>query len=375
MSQSPKPTPGPDEEGWVSSESGAGTPVNPENEDDDDDDDELDDDEILVLQTQRANRNAREAERLRAAMLAADVELRAKREEVSRTPPGRDSPTKHTNISPTRPPQLSLQPQPSIPKQEPVKSPPSVAPKAPVVQQAHIEDHTKHTFPTQHTPSPPPPAREPTRATPRHSDPPITHDFAEFKSNGVNGSPPAEQGTNGSRPSVRRALSHAPRPVSMNLTPARTHTQLAPTRANPSRPHPLIRAPTLLTKTTPSLPPLTAPPYLSAHSARGVLLQSTFFGRPTYLLFPQPKSRRLPRSRHLLREAQSPHLLILDNPHCPLRRIPFPPSKSLQRQHSQLQCPHSPTQAPLCHLCPGPLLSTTDIILLHPPSTIRPHLL
>lgn len=276
MTQSPKHIPAPEDEGWVSSGSGAGTPVNPENDDDDDDDDdELDDDEILVLQTQRANRNAREAERLKAAMLAADIELRAKREEVSLTPPARDSPTKHTSISPAHLPQPPVQPQPLVPKQQPAKPSPPVVPKAPVVQQAHVEDHTKHTFPTQHTPSPPTSAPEPARTTARQSDPPIVQDFALPKSNGAptngsNGAAHVEPGTNGSRPAVRRALSHAPRPTSMNMTPARTQTQLAPPRAAPSRPHPLIRAPSLLTKTTPSLPPLTAPPYLSAHSAQGM---------------------------------------------------------------------------------------------------------
>ncbi|KAG9075743.1 hypothetical protein FS749_012565, partial [Ceratobasidium sp. UAMH 11750] len=146
----------PDDEGWVSSESGVATPVNQENENDDDDDSELDDDEILQLQTQRANRNAREAERLKAAMIAAEAELRAQRKDASITPPARESPRKHTNISPARPPTppADPKPQPSAPRQQsPLKQPPSTAPIAP---QPHIEDHTKHTFPTQHTPSPPP---------------------------------------------------------------------------------------------------------------------------------------------------------------------------------------------------------------------------
>ncbi|KAG9105545.1 hypothetical protein FRC07_009201, partial [Ceratobasidium sp. 392] len=261
MVEEPKSQLNPDDEGWESSESGAATPVKVENEkdddDDDDDDSELDDDEILQLQTQRANRNAREAERLKAARIAAEAELRAL-ENANRTPPARESPKKHTNISPARPASPPVEPKPRAPtpkRQSPAKQPP-VPPIAPVVQQSHVENHTKHTFPTQHTPSPPV-AHAPLRNGAASSDP-VAYDYAANGS--TNGSNTQESSRSG-----RRSNSHAPRPVSATMTPFRG----APaTRSTISRPHPLIRAPSILTKATPALPPLTAPPYLSAHSAQ-----------------------------------------------------------------------------------------------------------
>ncbi|KAG8743017.1 hypothetical protein FRC10_000527 [Ceratobasidium sp. 414] len=256
-----------DDEGWVSSESGVATPVNQENENNDDDgDSELDDDEILQLQTQRANRNAREAERLRVAMIAAEAELRAHREDTSRTPPARESPIKHTNISPAHPPTPPTDPNPQLPALKQQSPPKQLPPIAPVVQQPLIEDHTKHTFPTQHTPSPP--AHTPIRDGPGSLEP-VPYDFAQ-----LNGAPTGSNGasTDSSRPIARRANSHAPRPVSATMAPFRGSQ--APTRSATSRPHPLIRAPSILAKATPALPPLTAPPYLSAHSAQAQISSS-----------------------------------------------------------------------------------------------------
>ncbi|KAG9099536.1 hypothetical protein FRC06_005180 [Ceratobasidium sp. 370] len=259
-----------DDEGWVSSESGVATPVNQENEindDDDDDNSELDDDEILQLQTQRANRNAREAERLKAAKIAAEAELRAQREDASRTPPARESPTKHTNISPARRPTPPVDPKPQLPAPEQQPRLKLSPPIAPVVQQPHIENHTKHTFPTQHTPSPPL-AQAPTRNGPGSLEP-VSYDSAQLNgaATSSNGAP-----TDSSRPTTRRSNSHAPRPVSATMAPFRGSQ--APTRSATSRPHPLIRAPSILTRATPALPPLTAPPYLSAHSAQAQISSS-----------------------------------------------------------------------------------------------------
>ncbi|KDN34546.1 hypothetical protein RSAG8_12370, partial [Rhizoctonia solani AG-8 WAC10335] len=76
-----------DDEAWVSS---------------DDEDDELDDDEILVLQTQRAQRNAREAERLKAAVKAAELEIIAKQRDEENDS-AEDSGEKHSPIAPSDP--------------------------------------------------------------------------------------------------------------------------------------------------------------------------------------------------------------------------------------------------------------------------------
>lgn len=237
-------------------------------------------------------------------MAAAEAELRAKQledEEDSQNSPARESPKKHSNFSPARPsppevkqpppaqsrpqpPQVS-QPAPQTSRQpQPAAQVPATL--APVIQQP-IADHTKHTFPTQSSPSPPAPAHISSRSGPRHSDP-TPHDFAptngashtthasrisndrhaNHKDHSNNADPSARNGESSTRPVVRRSQSHALRPAIITSShapgPSRSNT-LAP----PARPHPLIRAPSILTKATPVLAPLTAPPYLSAHSAQG----------------------------------------------------------------------------------------------------------
>ncbi|KAG8785651.1 hypothetical protein FRC12_017327 [Ceratobasidium sp. 428] len=195
-------------------------------------------------------------------MAAADAELRA-REDANRTPPARESPKKHSNMSPARTPSPPADPRPQPPtpkRQSPAKQPPPASPMAPVVQQSHVEDHTKHTFPTQHTPSPP--VQAPICNGTASSDP-VAYDYAQFNG-AANGSNIVQ--TESSRSSARRPSSHA-RPVSATMAPFRGHQ--TSTRPAVSRPHPLIRAPSILTKATPALAPLTAPPYLSAHSAQG----------------------------------------------------------------------------------------------------------
>ncbi|QRV82652.1 hypothetical protein RhiJN_10667 [Ceratobasidium sp. AG-Ba] len=273
MKEDPNAKPNPDDEGWVSSESGAATPAHHENDnEDDDDDEELDEAEILQLQTQRAKRNAREADRLRAAMLAAEAELRAQREDASRTPPTRASPLKHTNISPARPTSPPSDPKsqpPDLKTQVAAKQNPPAFPIAPVVQQPHLEDHSKHTFPTHHTPSPSDQAHPPARNG-THSSDPVAYDYAT-SNGGANGAVHAQTGES-SRPAPRRSNSHAPRPATASMTPMRGPQP--PTRSATTRPHPLIRAPSVLTKTTPAVPPLTAPPYLSAHSAQAQISSS-----------------------------------------------------------------------------------------------------
>ncbi|CAE6452743.1 unnamed protein product [Rhizoctonia solani] len=181
-----------DDEGWVSS----------------DEDDELDEDEILVLQTQRAQRNAREAEKLKAAAKAAEAEILAKQREDEDSEHTVDSGGKHSNMSqptvesPSSFPQamtaqLAQQPSPPVKPQPPAvlrhpqsqtaRQPlPSHQPElarnhpgplrqvptlAPVIQ--HVPDHTKHTFPSKASPSPPAPHPS-ARNVPTYLDPSAT---------------------------------------------------------------------------------------------------------------------------------------------------------------------------------------------------------
>ncbi|KAB5589160.1 hypothetical protein CTheo_7403 [Ceratobasidium theobromae] len=300
----------PDDEGWVSSASEAGTPINPE---DDDDDDELDDDEILLLRTQRAQRNAREAERLKAAMAAAEAELLAQQREEAQgnSSSAQESPKKHSNLPPASPsPRVaSRHPQPTPPQLRQAYSPPvqhirqtapqATPPRAPVIQQPDL-DHSKHSF-SAHSSSPSP-AQPSTRAEPHYA--PVAHDFVH---NGVHDSHPStndhlapsrpngdeRQPSNSSsstRPSVRRSHSHAPRQVPTLMASQHLHPPARTSTLGPSRPHPLIRPPTLLTKSTPSLPPLTAPPYLSAHSAQGTSLDQLSVG-PAFTQHPGPSAQ------------------------------------------------------------------------------------
>ncbi|KAF8750869.1 hypothetical protein RHS01_09097 [Rhizoctonia solani] len=162
-----------DDEGWVSS----------------DEDDELDEDEILVLQTQRAQRNAREAEKLKAAAKAAEAEILAKQREDEDSEQTEDSNGKHSDMPalPVESPSSLPRGKPSLPaKQPPTEAKPQLPPAAPKQPQAqttrqplpshhtetvrphpepsrlvptlapviqHVPDHTKHTFPSKAKPS------------------------------------------------------------------------------------------------------------------------------------------------------------------------------------------------------------------------------
>ncbi|CAE6415287.1 unnamed protein product [Rhizoctonia solani] len=286
MKQEPEANPRQGEdEGWISS---------------DDEDDELDEDEILVLQTQRAQRNAREAEKHKAAVKAAELEILAKQREehnqadqsgekhspmspASAEPPSpvpqptQSSPAKQPpaqarqSSAPTKQPQAPLArqplpshyPEPTRHQPEPSRQVPATL--APVIQ--HVPDHTKHTFPSKASPSPPAPLPS-SRNGPRYSDPTVplpqtngAHDKAPLNDHPSDSHHKLDD-DRAARPQARRSQSHLVKPAIP--TPGRSHTLAAP-----ARPHPLIRAPSILTKTVPALSPLTAPPYLSAHSAKG----------------------------------------------------------------------------------------------------------
>ncbi|CAE6517406.1 unnamed protein product [Rhizoctonia solani] len=308
-----------DDEGWISS---------------DDEDDELDDDEILVLQTQRAQRNAREAEKLKAAVKAAELEIIAKQREAQ-AQLAEESGEKHTTMSPAQiesllpvprstqsspakpsPPQVRQQTTPAPTKQpqapiarQPLPShypePPRHAPEpsrqvpatlAPVIQ--HVPDHTKHTFPTKASPSPPAPLPS-ARNGSRLSDPMVpqphtngAHDKSPLNDRSSTRHSKPDDG-HPSRPQPRRSQSHLIRPVV--LTPGRSHTLAAP-----ARPHPLFRAPSILTKAVPALSPLTAPPYLSAHSAKAQISSSPPPATPSSGSPPHTRQPSLSSSTHTL---------------------------------------------------------------------------
>ncbi|CUA70425.1 hypothetical protein RSOLAG22IIIB_04161 [Rhizoctonia solani] len=301
-----------DDEGWVSS---------------DDEDDELDDDEILVLQTQRAQRNAREAEKLKAAVKAAELEILAKQREESQS--AEESGEKHTTMSPDQaelPIPRSTQSSPAKPSLRQQTTPaPTKQPQAPSTRQPlpthypepsrhhlesrqvpatlapviqHVPDHTKHTFPSKASPSPPAPLPS-SRNGSRYSDPPVpqchsngAHDKAPPNDRSSDRHPKLD-GDHPSRPQPRRSQSHLTKPVV--LTPGRSHTLAAP-----ARPHPLFRAPSILTKAIPALSPLTAPPYLSAHSAKAQISSSPPPGTPSTGSPPHTRQPSLSSSTHTL---------------------------------------------------------------------------
>ncbi|CAE6387901.1 unnamed protein product [Rhizoctonia solani] len=363
-----------DDEGWVSS----------------DEDDELDDDEILVLQTQRAQRNAREAEKLKAAAKAAEAEILAKqREEGSEQT--EDSGGKHSNMSqppvespsslpqamisqpPKQPPtQANLQPPtaPKLPQAQNSRQPlPSHHPElvrhhpepsrqvptlAPVIQ--HVPDHTKHTFPSKASPSPP--AHLPsTRNDPRYSE----LSAPTPRTNGAYDKAPPDGPLSDhhnrpddhlpSRPNARRSHSHLIKPAV--LTPGRSHTLAAP-----ARPHPLIRAPSILTKAVPALSPLTAPPYLSAHSAKAQISSSPPPATPSTSSPPHTRQPSLSSSTHTLPTLQ------------------VSPTAALTTSVSSL--PHSPHSSPTTSFKPIPerertISAVSSTAALHAIHNHNPH--
>ncbi|KAF8712340.1 hypothetical protein RHS03_01239, partial [Rhizoctonia solani] len=338
-----------DDEGWVSS----------------DEDDELDEDEILVLQTQRAQRNAREAEKLKAAAKAAEAEILAKQREDEDSEQAEDSDGKHSDMPalPVESPSSLPRGKPSLPaKQPPTEAKPQLPPAAPKQPQAqttrqplpshhtetvrphpepsrlvptlapviqHVPDHTKHTFPSKASPSPPAHLPSP-RNGPRYPEPSTlvpqangTHDKA----------PPHDHSSDhhhqrpDERLNTRRSHSHMIKPAVP--TPGRSHTLAAP-----ARPHPLIRAPSVLTKAIPALSPLKAPPYLSAHSAKAQISSSPPPGTPSTSSPPHTRQPSLSSSTHTLPTLQ------------------VSPTAALTTSVSSL--PHSPHSSPTTSFKPIP---------------------
>ncbi|KAH7335904.1 hypothetical protein B0J17DRAFT_719567 [Rhizoctonia solani] len=363
-----------EEEGWTSS---------------DDEDDELDEDEILVLQTQRAQRNAREAEKHKAAVKAAELEILAKqREEYQQvdksgekhspmSPASAEPPSpvpQPTQASPAKQPPaqarqqstLTKQPQPPLARQplpshypeppphqpEPSRQVPATL--APVIQ--HVPDHTKHTFPSKSSPSPPAPLPS-SRNGPRYSDPtvplphtngahdkPLPNDHSSDRHHKPDGDRP-------SRPQARRSQSHLIKPTIP--TPGRSHTLAAP-----ARPHPLIRAPSILTKAVPALSPLTAPPYLSAHSAKAQISSSPPPGTPSTSSPPHTRQPSLSSSTHTLPTLQ------------------ISPTAALGASVSSL--PHSPHSSPTASFKPIPerertISAVSSTAALHALHNHNPH--
>ncbi|QRW24134.1 hypothetical protein RhiXN_10458 [Rhizoctonia solani] len=324
-----------DDEGWVSS----------------DEDDELDEDEILVLQTQRAQRNAREAEKLKAAAKQLKPRFSPNNERTKIANNRRLTGNPDMPALPVESPSSLPRGKPSLPaKQLPTEAKPQLPPAAPNSLKPKLlvnhsqSHHTEQSALIQNLPARPGPYETPPSRAKQVLLPHISLLLAMDRdirtltlipqANGTHDkAPPHDHPSDhhhqrpDDRPNTRRSHSHMIKPAVP--TPGRSHTLAAP-----ARPHPLIRAPSVLTKVIPALSPLKAPPYLSAHSAKAQISSSPPPGTPSTSSPPHTRQPSLSSSTHTLPTLQ------------------VSPTAALTTSVSSL--PHSPHSSPTTSFKPIP---------------------